>query len=390
MTIERIAILGSTGSIGRSALSVVDENSDRYRVTVLCANTDVDGLYRQAIKYQPDYIAMSDSDSANALRDRLVRESVDIQVLAGADVICDLAAHENVDFVIAAIVGAAGLSSTMSAVVAGKKVLLANKEALVCSGRLFMQAVSDSNSTLLPLDSEHNAIFQCLDDKVSKEAIKRVVLTASGGPFRDKALSELASVTPEQACAHPNWSMGQKISVDSATMMNKGLELIEACWMFDVPESMIDIVIHPESIVHSMVEYRDGSILAQMGTPDMKIPIAHALAWPQRIVSGADKLNLFEKKLSFQKPDLAKYPCLQMALDVAKNMGAAPLIMNAANEVAVEHFLQGRLGFTDIAVLVEHTLQSLDLSEPKSIDEVIELDSYVRQRTLEPLSKLMK
>ncbi|MCL4162833.1 UNVERIFIED_CONTAM: hypothetical protein GTU68_029864, partial [Idotea baltica] len=379
------------GSIGQSTLAVIDQNLDKYRVSVLCANTDVDGLLKQIAKYRPNYAAMADQTSARELAQRVSCEGFETEILAGPSALIELAANEQVDTVVAAIVGSAGLPATMSAVQAGKKILLANKETLVCGGRLFMDAVKNSGATLLPIDSEHNAIFQCLNGDqaahVSK-GVSKIYLTGSGGPFRGRRFSELSSITPDEACAHPNWSMGRKISVDSATMMNKGLELIEACWLFDVEASFIDIVLHPQSIIHSMVEYTDGSILAQLGSPDMKTPIAHALAWPERISSGSQPLNLFDKQLSFEKPDVENYPCLGFALQAAEAMGSAPLVLNAANEIAVENFLNHQIGYTDIPSVVQDILSLANFSEPQCIEEVIEQDIWVRNKSTELVYKM--
>ena len=352
----------------------------RYSIYALGANSNVEVLYSQVMAYKPRYAAMADIESANQLAERVRAAGIDTEVLSGPDSLIELAGHEDVTTVVAAIVGSAGLPSTMSAVRAGKKILLANKETLVCGGKLFMDAVTDSGATLLPVDSEHNAIFQCIDTEPGaiQTGIKRIYLTGSGGPFRGRSFDELHSITPDQACAHPNWSMGRKISVDSATMMNKGLELIEACWLFDMAPSEIDIVLHPQSIVHSMVEYVDGSVLAQLGSPDMKTPIAHALAWPERIESGSPILDLFQKDLSFEPPDISNYPCLRMAIEAAEAGGSEALVLNASNEIAVASFLDGAIGYTDIPVVVEKALEKANFSEPQTIDEVIEQDREVR------------
>ena len=387
---EQIAIMGSTGSIGQSTLAVIDQNPDRYSVFALCANTNVDRLFEQACRYQPKYLAMADAPSAQRLRERIESAGLVIEVMSGAKSLSSLAAHDEVDTLVAAIVGAAGLSSTMAAVDAGKKILLANKETLVCSGGLFMEAVAKSGATLLPVDSEHNAIFQCLPSGklVDGAGVSKIYLTGSGGPFRGKQFSQLQDITPEEACAHPNWSMGKKISVDSATMMNKGLELIEACWLFDITPNEIDLVIHPQSIVHSMVEYIDGSVLAHLGSPDMKTPIAHALAWPDRIESGAEPFNIFDASLSFEPPDLGNYPCLELAIQAANDMGAIPLVLNSANEIAVAAFLEKKMFYTDIPKVVQEMLSISNFSEPRSIDEVIEQDQNVRALTTELIEKM--
>lgn len=389
---ESIAVMGSTGSIGLSTLSVIERNPDRYSIYALCANRDVEGLYSQVMVHNPRFAAMADTASAKLLTERLRAAGSETEVMAGMESLVELAAHEEVTTVVAAIVGSAGLSSTMSAVGAGKKILLANKETLVCSGKLFMDAVAESKATLLPVDSEHNAIFQCLDSGQDSElkGVKKIYLTGSGGPFRGRAFDDLHGITPDQACAHPNWSMGRKISVDSATMMNKGLELIEACWLFDMPSSSIDIVLHPQSIVHSMVEYLDGSVLAQLGSPDMKTPIAHALAWPERIESGSASLDLFQKELSFEPPDIPNYPCLRMAIEAARSQGSEALILNAANEVAVASFLEEGIGYTDIPAVVEQALQGANFSEPRTIDEVIEQDQEVRTYTTKLIKEMAR
>ena len=388
---EYIAVMGSTGSIGLSTLAVIELNPDRYSVYALCANTDVDGLYSQVIKHQPRYAAMADAESAKQLAERLRDFGSATEVMSGKESLVELAAHNEVTTVVAAIVGSAGLPSTMSAVRAGKKILLANKETLVCGGKLFMDAVVESKATLLPVDSEHNAIFQCLpsDKEGEGKGIKKIYLTGSGGPFRGRNFEDLRTITPDQACAHPNWSMGRKISVDSATMMNKGLELIEACWLFDMPSSCIDIVLHPQSIVHSMVEYLDGSVLAQLGSPDMKTPIAHALAWPERIESGSADLDLFQKNLSFEPPDIPNYPCLRMAIEAAKSNGSEALVLNASNEVAVASFLAEEIGYTDIPTIVERALERANFSEPQAIDEVIEQDCEVRAFTTDLIKEMV-
>lgn len=378
---ENIAIMGSTGSIGLSTLAVIDQNPERFRVFALCANSDVEGIFAQAIKYQPKFLALANEIAAVKLAEKIAGTDLDTQVLAGSQSLVELAAHEEVDTLVAAIVGSAGLASTMSAVAAGKKILLANKETLVCSGRLFMDVVANSRATLLPIDSEHNAIFQCMpaNQTTDSDQIAKVYLTGSGGPFRGRRFEDLREITPDQACAHPNWSMGRKISVDSATMMNKGLELIEALWLFNLPLDKVQIVLHPQSTIHSMVEYMDGSFLAQLGSPDMKTPIAHALAWPDRIQSGAKALDILGLNLSFEEPDPANYPCLQLAIQAAKTGGSAPLVLNAANEVAVDRFLAGQIGYTEIPEIIEKVMSEAIFSEPQSIAEVIERDQSVRE-----------
>ncbi len=376
---KKVLILGSTGSIGLSTLDVLARNPDQFELWGITANSNSAQLLEQIRQYQPEYAVINDEVAALDISKKVKAEGIDTKVLTGAENLQELAGHDEVDIVMAAIVGAAGLLPTLKAVEAGKRVLLANKEALVCAGPLFMQAVSRSNALLMPVDSEHNAIFQCLPDgQYNSAQIEKILLTASGGPFRGKSFQELSGVTPEQACAHPNWNMGQKISVDSATMMNKGLELIEACWLFGVSSDQIDIVLHPQSVVHSMVQYRDGSVIAQMGNPDMRTPIAHALSWPERTSSGVDILDFARLKLDFEGIDYSSYPCLALALDAAKSMGAMPVVLNAANEIAVDAFLLRQISFLEIAKIVEKTLNSTNFSEPVSIDEVIALDSEAR------------
>jgi 1-deoxy-D-xylulose-5-phosphate reductoisomerase len=376
---KQVLILGSTGSIGLSTLDVIARNPDQFEVWGLTANANAVQLIEQIRRFRPKYAALCDEVVAREVRQRVAAEGLPTRVLGGAASLEALAGDQEVDIVMAAIVGAVGLMPTLTAVEAGKRVLLANKEALVCAGPLFMQAVARHNAILMPVDSEHNAIFQCLPDgKFNNTQIKKILLTGSGGPFRGRKHSELTDVTPEQACAHPNWSMGRKISVDSATMMNKGLELIEACWLFGVDVARIQIVLHPQSVVHSMVQYSDGSVLAQMGNPDMRTPIAHALSWPERIAAGVDPLDLARLNLEFEALDISLYPCLALAQEAAKAMGAMPIVLNAANEVAVNAFLETRIGFLEIAKTVEATLNSVNFSEPVSIDEVIAVDFEAR------------
>ena len=342
---------------------MVSRHAERYRVVALTANTGVDRLYEQCMQYEPEYAAMADESSASQLEQKIIKSGKSITVLAGVEGLKKLASLPQIEFVMAAIVGAAGLLPTLAAASAGKKVLLANKEALVMSGAIFMDEIKNNKATLLPIDSEHNAIFQCMPDDISKglknSGIEKILLTASGGPFRTTPIEQLKSITPEQAVAHPNWVMGRKISVDSATMMNKGLEVIEACWLFDTTHEMIQVVVHPQSIIHSMVSYNDGSVLAQMGNPDMRTPIAHALAWPERITSGVEPLDIFEvAKLDFEKPDFSRFPCLEMAYQSLKMSGTATTVLNAANEVAVEAFLAEKLAFTNISKVIEKALEN--------------------------------
>jgi len=377
-----VVVLGSTGSIGVSTLDVIARHPDRYTVHALAAHSSVDAMVVQCLAHRPQLAVMVDEAAAAALEQALAGRC-DTEVLAGPQALCTVAALPGVDLVMAAIVGAAGLHSTLAAAQAGKTVLLANKEALVMGGHLLMQAVREAGATLLPIDSEHNAIFQCLP--VSQQAradlsgVSRILLTASGGPFRTWSAAEMAAVTPAQACAHPNWSMGRKISVDSATLMNKGLELIEACWLFDVTPAQIDVVVHPESIIHSLVQYRDGSVLAQLGNPDMRTPIAHALAWPERIDAGVAPLDLIATgALRFEAPDEARFPCLRLAREAFSRGGTAMVALNAANEIAVAAFLAGELGFGGIAQLIEATLSGISHTEPSDLAAVETADRHAR------------
>ena len=377
---KKVLILGSTGSIGLSTLDVLKRHPDDYQVWGLTANTHADLVIEQIRAHNPVYVAMSDAIAAGKVFEWVKQENLKTSVLSGPEALVELAAHDEVDTVMAAIVGSAGLLPTLAAARAGKKVLLANKEALVCAGKLFMQAVQEGGALLMPVDSEHNAIFQCMPAANQvKQHISRVLLTGSGGPFRGWSLDQLVSVTPEQACAHPNWSMGRKISVDSATMMNKGLEFIEACWLFDLEPENIEIVLHPQSIVHSMVEYKDGSVIAQMACPDMRTPIAHALSWPQRIESGVSSLDFTRLNLSFERPDFDAYPGLKLAIDCARSMGSLPAVLNAANEIAVDAFLNGKISFLDIASVSSDVVNTMTFREPSSIEDVLDIDAEARQ-----------
>jgi len=379
---KQITILGATGSIGISTLDVIDRHSRAYNIFALTGNKKIPLLAEQCAKFNPKYAVVMDAEAAGELVNLLTQNHVSTEVLVGTDALASVSSHEDVDIVMAAIVGSAGLIPTLAAANAGKKVLLANKESLVMAGNLLMQAVDKSGATLLPIDSEHNAIFQCLPRDIknlSKGGVSKLLLSASGGPFRGWSLGEMDEVTREQACAHPNWSMGKKISVDSATLMNKGLELIEACLLFDVTYDQIDIVVHPQSIIHSLVQYVDGSVLAQMGNPDMRTPIAHALAWPKRINSGVSDLNLAEiAKLDFEEPDLVNFPCLGLAYEAARVGLDAPVVLNASNEVAVQAFLDGRVGFTQIAEVVADTMGHAIFKEPDSLSGVQESDKEAR------------
>lgn len=379
----RVTVLGATGSIGLSTLDVLARHAERYEVFALTAFSRVDELADLCRRHRPRLAVVADVRAAASLQQRLRDAGLNTEVLYGEQALCEVASAAEVDVVMAAIVGAAGLRPTLAAVQAGKRVLLANKEALVMSGALFMQAVRRHAATLLPIDSEHNAIFQCLPERagsLEQLGVRRILLTASGGPFREFTLEQMASVTPAQACAHPNWSMGQKISVDSASMMNKGLELIEACWLFDVPPARVEVVVHPQSVIHSMVDYLDGSVLAQLGNPDMRTPIAHALAWPERIDAGVSALDLFRiARLDFQAPDEQRFPCLRLARQAAEQGGTAPALLNAANEVAVAAFLAGRIGFTAIAALIEEVLQREPVAAADDLQQVFAADARARE-----------
>lgn len=389
---QRVTVLGATGSIGLSTLDVIARHPERYSVFALSGFSrlaELDALCRQ---HRPRYAVVPDSAAARQLQAGLRTAGLATEVLVGEEGLCAIAAAAEVDCVMAAIVGAAGLRPTLAAVEAGKKVLLANKEALVMSGALFMQAVKRHGAVLLPIDSEHNAIFQCLPGDYARGlqsvGVRRVLLTASGGPFRETPLADLEHVTPEQACAHPNWSMGRKISVDSASMMNKGLEMIEACWLFDARPEQIEVVIHRQSVIHSLVDYVDGSVLAQLGNPDMRTPIAHALAWPQRIDSGVAPLDLFAVgRLDFERPDEQRFPCLRLARDAAQAGGSAPAMLNAANEVAVEAFLQRRIRFSDIARMIESVLSAQPVQAVEALDAVFEVDRQARSLAVEWLAR---
>jgi 1-deoxy-D-xylulose-5-phosphate reductoisomerase len=380
-----LCVLGSTGSIGVSTLDVAGRHPDEYRVVALTANGNWERLAEQCEAFRPSYAVMIDPAQADRLKEALKAKGVtETKVLTGSKALEEVSTLPEVDSVMAAIVGAAGLLPTLAAARAGKTILLANKEALVMSGPLFMTAVVQSGAALLPIDSEHNAIFQCMPAqyRAGQQAneVRRILLTASGGPFLRKALSELHDVTPDQAVAHPNWVMGRKISVDSATMMNKGLELIEACLLFNTPADKVQVVVHPQSVIHSMVDYVDGSVLAQMGCPDMRIPIAHAMAWPERFTSGAEPLDLFQvKRLDFEAPDFERFPCLQRAYDAVRAGETMPAILNAANEVAVASFLDGHIRFTAIPDVIKHAMDTVDNLKATDIDAVLEADAIARR-----------
>ncbi|WP_260514893.1 1-deoxy-D-xylulose-5-phosphate reductoisomerase [Serratia fonticola] len=386
---KQLTILGSTGSVGTSTLAVVRENPDLFAIKALVAGRNVAVMAQQCIEFRPSYAAMADEQAANELRAVLAENGVKTDVLAGEKAACELAALDDVDQVTAAIVGAAGLLPTLAAIRAGKQVLLANKESLVTCGRLFMDAVQKSQAQLLPLDSEHNAIFQSLPESIQRQlgyssleahGVSRIVLTGSGGPFRTTPMEQFATMTPDQACAHPNWSMGRKISVDSATMMNKGLEYIEARWLFNASAEQMEVILHPQSVIHSMVRYADGSVLAQLGTPDMRTPIAHAMAYPQRVHSGVAALDFCRiGALTFSEPERERYPCLYLAIEAFDAGQAATTALNAANEIAVAAFLQQQIRFTDISAVNQKVVECMALPEPTSIEMVLEIDRQARE-----------
>lgn len=386
--ITHLAILGSTGSIGASTLDVVARHPDRYRVLALTAQRQDEALFEQCIRFSPRYAVLLDEAAAARLAQRTAAAGLAVQVLCGVEALELVSSLPEVDAVMAAIVGAAGLRPTLAAARAGKKILLANKETLVMAGRIFMDTVRQHNAILLPIDSEHNAIFQALPHdycsgnyagNLAASGVYRILLTASGGSFRNTPLSELQQVTPEQACAHPNWVMGRKISVDSSTMMNKGLEVIEAHWLFNAPADAIQVVVHPQSVIHSLVQYVDGSVLAQLGNPDMRTPIAHALAYPERIDAGVEPLDLLKvNTLNFMAPDFARFPCLALAYQALRAGGTAPAVLNAANEVAVAAFLDKRISFLSIPRVIEDVLAALPVSAVNTLDDVLNADAAAR------------
>lgn len=383
---QNVTILGATGTIGLNTLDVIARHPDRYRVFALTAHSRVDELAELCLRYQPRYAVMLDEVAADKLQKKL--HGTDTVVLSGIQALEQVAAHAETDIVMAAIVGAAGLRPAMAAAYAGKRILLANKETLVMAGSLFMQAVEKGGATLLPIDSEHNAIFQVMPPEqlaaLEHGGVRRILLTASGGPFRQSSVAELAAVTPAQALNHPNWVMGPKITIDSATLMNKGLEVIEAHWLFNAPAEKIEVVVHPQSVIHSMVEYIDGSVLAQMGNPDMRTPIAYGLGYPDRLHAGVTALDLFKVgRLDFEKPDTERFPCLRLAFDALKQGGTAPAILNAANEVAVEAFLNGKIGFQDIPRLIESVLTMMNIDTVQSLEQLIEVDNQTRAQAME-------
>ena len=380
---QNVTILGSTGTIGQQTLDVIARHASEYKVYALAANSNVDGLLKQCLVYKPEIAVLLDEKAALELREKLKNQSSVTQVLSGMSGLEQVSSDDKVDIVMAAIVGAAGLKPAMAAANAGKRILLANKETLVMAGNLFMQAVKAGDATLLPIDSEHNAIFQVMPPQqlqhLADGGVRKIILTASGGPFRTFTQQQLEHVTPELALKHPNWVMGAKITIDSATLMNKGLEVIEAHWLFNAKPSQIEVVVHPQSIIHSMVEYVDGSILAQLGNPDMRTPIAYALGYPNRIESGVSALNLLEiAKLEFEAPDVKRFPCLQLAYDALNMGGTAPAILNAVNELAVAAFLNKQIRFLDISILIAKALNSIKASPVTSLEQLIATDAEAR------------
>ena len=388
----QLTILGSTGSIGVNTLDVVRRHPDRYQVLALCAYRQVDRLYEQCLAFRPRFAVVGEAALAVQLTERLRQAGCSTEVEYGPEALVRMASLPEVDVVMAAIVGAAGLPSTLAAARAGKRVLLANKEALVMAGPVFMRAVRESGAVLLPVDSEHNAIFQSLpmgySGDMNKGGVSRILLTASGGPFRKTPTAELAHVTPEQACAHPNWVMGRKISVDSASMMNKGLEVIEAHWLFNVPAEKIEVVIHPQSVIHSLVQYVDGSVLAELGNPDMRTPIAQALAYPERIAAGVEPLDLFKvATLHFERPDDERFPCLALAYRALREGGSASATLNAANEVAVAAFLDRKIGFSAIPEIIAGTMDIVPVTALETLQDVLEADRQAREVALEAVRR---
>ena len=381
--VKLVTILGATGTIGKQTLDVISRHSDKFSVFALTANASADALFGQCQQYLPRYAVLLDEPAAESLRQQLIAADSETEVLCGLAALEFVSAHTEVDIVMAAIVGAAGLKPSIAAANAGKRILLANKETLVMSGGLFMQAVEQGGASLLPIDSEHNAIFQVMPEArtrhLGESGIRRILLTASGGPFRKTTVTELEKVTPGQALNHPNWVMGPKITIDSATLMNKGLEVIEAHWLFNAKPEQIEVVVHPQSVIHSMVEYVDGSVLAQLGNPDMRTPIAFALGYPERLESGVPSLDFFTiGKFDFEAPDMVRFPCLRLAFDSLRTGGTAPAILNAANEIAVAAFLNERIGFTDIPRMIESVLEQSDIQPASTLDMVIEADRQAR------------
>ena len=392
--VETVTVLGSTGSVGANTLDVISRNPGRYQVAALTANRNVRLLAEQCARFNASLAVIADASLENELFSALRELGCRTSIMTGEDGLVEAAGLPGVDIVMASIVGAAGLKPTLRAAETGKKVLLANKESLVIAGELFVGVASRNEARVLPVDSEHNAIFQALpagfEKGQEKVGVDRIILTASGGPFLNMPAEELARVTPAQACKHPNWDMGRKISVDSATLMNKGLEVIEARWLFDASPEQLEVLIHPQSIVHSMVAYRDGSVLAQLGTPDMRTPIAHTLAWPERIESGANRLNLAQVcDLSFSIPDFERFPCLGLAFQAMRTGENAPVVLNASNEVAVQSFLDERMGFDHIPVLVDRVMQSVETCAIRAIDDVLDQDKLARTRANEIMKEML-
>ncbi|PXX09048.1 1-deoxy-D-xylulose 5-phosphate reductoisomerase [Nitrosomonas ureae] len=392
-TTRKITILGSTGSIGVSTLDVIARHPDRFQAFALTAHNNVEKMLSQCQRFQPRFAVMLDQKSSEQLTGAIKTANIKTEVLSGIESLEKVASLPEVDTVMAAIVGAAGIRPTFAAAQAGKLVLLANKETLVMAGRIFTDLVKQHHATLLPIDSEHNAIYQSLPHHFNGDlvaaGISHILLTASGGPFRCASLDSLKTVTPEQACAHPNWDMGQKISVDSATMMNKGLEVIEAHWLFEAPPDKIQVVIHPQSVIHSMVAYVDGSVIAQLGNPDMRTPIAHAMGYPERIESGVSALDMFKvAHLDFEAPDFERFPCLDLAYQALRAGGNMPAVLNAANEVAVESFLQKRMVFTAIPTMIKHVMQTIQQEEMMTLDDVLRTDKLARAKSHEWLANL--
>ena len=394
---QNVTILGSTGTIGQQTLDVIAHHANEYQVYALAANSNVDALLKQCIQFKPEIAVLLDDQAAQALRVQLKSHHIKTEVISGMVGLEQVSSDAQVDIVMAAIVGAAGLKPAMAAARAGKRILLANKETLVMAGSLFMQAVTEGGATLLPIDSEHNAIFQVMpppqckqlaDDHLNDIGVRKIILTASGGPFRKYSQEQLSTVTPELALKHPNWVMGAKITIDSATLMNKGLEVIEAHWLFNARPDQIEVVVHPQSIIHSMVEYVDGSILAQLGNPDMRTPIAYALGYPQRIESGVASLNLLEiAKLEFEAPDTRRFPCLQLAYDALRLGGTAPAILNAVNEVAVAAFLSRQIHFLDIPAVIAKALDTIKIAPVTSLEQLIAVDAEARRFASASLAK---
>jgi 1-deoxy-D-xylulose-5-phosphate reductoisomerase len=384
VSVENVSVLGSTGSIGKNTLDVISRNRDRFRIVALSAHRNVEELAAQSAAFDARLAVIADTSLETALARALKSRGARAQVMSGDEGLREAAGMDEVDTVMAAIVGAAGLGSSFEAARRGKKILLANKESLVIAGEVFVSEARNNGAVILPVDSEHNAIFQAMPEGfehgLDEVGVEKIVLTASGGPFRNLPADQLAAVSPEQACNHPNWSMGRKISVDSATLMNKGLEVIEARWLFNARPDQIEVLVHPQSIVHSMVSYRDGSVLAQMGTPDMRTPIAYALAWPGRIEAGVERLNLAQMNdLSFELPDLERFPCLGLAFEAMSEGASAPVALNASNEVAVAAFLDGRIGFAQIPALVREVMEHCSVTAVKTLEDVLEHDRRARQ-----------